>query len=200
MAVKTACHESRETFSRVTDFFIFLIFLLSVWHSEWKKVRSLAIYFQRGCQKSKSRVQQTLWGMMFLLRWVQFWHLIGRWTKENFQFSRKLNNRSIETAFSVSRETFRRKQFFWRSYRFYEKFWNLSEKNRISALRLKQSWQNFFVCVQEILEEIIQFCSTFFAFEHKNKLFFALKFLHECRNWILFVRSNELTKTTVFWK
>ena len=97
---------------------IFFSITLALWV---EKDRCLAKIFRPGCQKCKSRVQQTLWGKIIPLRWVQFWLSIELSTKENFDFGRKLNNRSVKTAFSVSRGTFVRKQFFWRSCKFYEK-------------------------------------------------------------------------------
>ena len=44
----------------------------------------------------------------------------------------------------MSRGTFGRKQFFWKTYKFDEKVCASSQKNRISAGRLKQSCQNIF--------------------------------------------------------
>ena len=119
---------SREKFSRLLGFFLNNNFFLSLWHYEWKKDRSLAKTFRPGYQKRKSRVQQTLWGKIILLRWVQFWHLSELSTKKIFDFGRKHNNRSVEAAFAVSRTTFGRKQFFWKFCKFYEKVRTLSKK------------------------------------------------------------------------
>ena len=181
---------------------------LSLWHSEVKKDRSLAKFFRRGCQKRKSRVQQTLWGNIILLRWVQFWHSIELSTKENFDFGRKHNNRSIEAAFAVSRGTFGRKQFFWNFWNFVSltrKFALWAKKIRILASRLKQSCQNFFLCPGKLWRKTsllgeIAFFFKFFGLWAQVKSDFALDCRHECRNWILSVRRKNLTKITNFWK
>ena len=125
---RTAFLSSRETFSRLFDFFENYVFFWSVWHSQWKNDRSLAKSFRWGCQKCNSRVQQTLWGKLILQRVVQFGHFIELWTKKEIDFGRKLNKTSVETAFSVSRGTFGQKQFFWRFYVLYDKFCTLSKK------------------------------------------------------------------------
>ena len=108
-----------------------IIFFVSLWHSELKKDRCLANFFQPGSQKHKSRAQQTLWGKIFLLRWVQIWHSFELSTKEIFDFRRKHNNRSGEAAFAVSRGLFGRKQFFWN-------FWNFVSLTRKFALWAKK--------------------------------------------------------------
>ena len=51
------------------------------------------------------------------------------WTEENFDLSRKLNNKGVETAFFVSRGTFGKKQFFWRFYILYNKLCTWSKNN-----------------------------------------------------------------------
>ena len=180
-------------------------FFWSVWQSQWKKRREFSDFFRRGCQKCNSRVQQTLWGKIILLRVVQFWHFIELWTKEKFDFGRKLYKKSVETAFSVSRGTFGQKQFFWRFYILYDKFCTLSKKNGILAERLQQRCQNCFVCVQEPIEEkcICRKCTIFpilSAFEHKIKMTLALNCWHVCYHWVLLVRSKTLSKITFFWK
>ena len=145
MAVKTAFHASRESFSTITTFFETINFFLSFWNSELKKFRSLAFCFRRRCQKCNSRVQKTLRGKIIevnLLKWEHFWPFFEVWTEKNFDGSKRHNNRSVETAFPVSKGTFWRKQFFWKNYKFDEKACTLSKKNRISEARLKQSCQN----------------------------------------------------------
>ena len=103
-------------------------FFSITWHSVRKKDRNLANFLRPGCQKGKSRVQQTLRGKIILLRWVQFWHSIELSTKENFDSGRKHDNRSVETAFPVPRGTFGRKQFFWSFYKFSARFFGHWDK------------------------------------------------------------------------
>ena len=111
------------------------------------KSEKLAKIFRPGCQKRKSCVQQTLWGKIILLSWVQFWHSIELSTKEKFDLGRKHNNRSIEAAFAVSRGTFGRKQIFWKIYKFDEKVCTLSKKKSDFSRKIETELsEHLFLC------------------------------------------------------
>ena len=210
MAVKTAFHASRESFSTITTFFETINFFLSFWNSELKKFRSLAFCFRPRCQKCNSRVQKTLRGKIIevnLLKWEHFWPFFEVWTEKNFDGSKRHNNRSVETAFPVSKGTFWRKQFFWKNYKFDEKACTLSKKKSDFRSKIETELsKHLFFYVQEnreekpLCRERLYFSSLFAAFERKKRLTFALNCWHECLSWNLSVRRKKLTKILFFWK
>ena len=89
---------------------------LELWVEKGSELSDLS---RRGCQKCYSCVRETLWGKSILLKWVHCWIFFEVWTEEKFDCSRIHKNRSVETAFLVSRGKFGRKQFFWRFYKFF---------------------------------------------------------------------------------
>ena len=164
----------------------------------------LAKWFRLAGQNCNSRVQQTFWGKTFLQRWVHIWTFFELWV-EKLNFSRKLNNMSVTSAFSASRETFQKENSFFKD--FFDNFRTFSRRNLELVKIKRQTCQNCIFVSRKNSEgesfrwKIFKICSVFsaLAFEQKKSTF-AIFFLLGSWNCFLRVPKTSLARKTFLFE